>query len=249
MALVIGVLWGIESNINLMRVLGVTVVPAGLVPEEAAWSVLTASERRFWPLAAFRSDEIAARLEGKVPVSAEVSLSNWGWLRFRVSPLHPRAMVIWRGRAWLWAAEGKVWPASLPQNVAVRGMSYPSGPVVYWDASMDPLFEGASLNRDVMPSDAPLAKIIRVLDAVKRARVSDVGLKGLKVLHGDRHPLGVAIYASGDVDTMKVMFPITDEGSAEKVFRVVKILKEKGAISGDRVLVDCTYKDKIILRK
>ncbi|WP_172634024.1 hypothetical protein [Thermanaerovibrio velox] len=249
LALLVGILWGVESNINLMRMLGVTVVPPGLLPEEAVWSILTPTERRFWPLAAFRSEEIAERLESRVPVSAEVSIANWGWLRFRVSPLHPRAMVMWKGRFWLWASEGKVWPASLPQNVTVKGMVYPSGPVVYWDTSMDPLFEGASVNREVMPSNVPLVKIMNILDVIRSIRVSDAGLKGLKVLRGDESPIGIAIYVSGDAETMRVMFPIKDEAGAERIFRVLKILKEKGAISGDQMLVDCTYKDKIILRK
>jgi hypothetical protein len=248
--LLAGSLWAIESNGGFLRLVRVRVHPPGAIPEEVVWSVLTCAERRIWPLALFNASSVADRLEAKFPIVARVGYGGFGKLKVQVTPRRPVARLMWRGTLWFWSSDGFLWSASLPQNSAVAGMTYPAGPIIFWDRTMEPLIDGASLNRDVIHCGAPVDRVVSLLEEVSALRPPGMELRGIKVSYnGDPAMLGTAIYASGDVEALKVVFNATDPKGVRRAISAVAELQRKGVISGDSVLVDCTYGDKIILRK
>ena len=245
LGLLCGLFYALEGKTHAFRLLALRTVPSGVLPEALAWEIVPGSAQRFWPLLLLHRGDIERSLGERYPVTARMRLSGWGEFSVQVTPLQPQLRLHWQDQVWLVDADGRIWKANLHQNTQVRGLRIPQGPLVYWGAGMPPPLSGAELRGDVSSSSVSVAQIqgwLQALDGLSWLGVLDA----LSVRREDGTTRLLASFRRGDL-RVRLLLP-TEDHMWPQLLAALETLWSQSPPGGGQLLVDATYKDRIIVR-
>ena len=245
LGLLAGLFFSVEGKIHLLRLVSLRTLPSGVFSETLAWDLVSGTEQRFWPLLWLRRGDFERRLESRYPLTAWMRLSGWGAFTLQVTPLRPRLRFFWQNQVWLADAEGRVWKANLRENTRVRGLRPPGSPMVYWEEGMPPLLSGGDLQGDVAATSLPLEEIQKWV--VEMDRLTWLGtLEALAVRREDGTVRILGSYRKGQ-QRIRLLLP-EERADWGRIFGALEVLWSRESQAGSRLLVDATYKDRIIVR-
>lgn len=247
-ALAAGLLAAAEARFAVSRVSLIEQDPLDALPQYVVWGTIPSERERFWPSFWLHRREYKELIEAYYPVEIDVSLKGWGKFLVGVRPLVPVYRVYWGGRFWYLSAEGKLWLASLAENRLIDRGGADKLPVLAWSSDRATPIDMAGSEGNVFHSSLPIALISRwysqlgALKLTPYVRYVQAGVKeGTPVVR-------LILYRPGTKDNgAQVLLPDDAGRWAESVLAVRKLYGAPENMPPD-IFIDCTYKDKILLR-
>lgn len=247
-ALAAGLLAAAEARFAVSRVSLIEQHPADALPQYVLWGTIPPERERFWPSFWLRRKEYKNLIEAYYPVEIDVSLKGWGKFLVEVRPLVPVYRVYWGGRFWYLSAEGKLWLSSLAENKLIDGGGADKRPLLAWGADRATPIDMTASEGNVFRSSLPLPLISRwyaQINALKLApyvKYVQAGAKeGTPVVR-------LILYRPGTNENgAQLLLPDDAERWAEAVLAVTKLYGALENMPQD-IFIDCTYKEKILLR-
>ena len=247
-ALGAGLLFAAETRFAVSRVHVIAQVPAEALPQHVLWGTIPPQSERFWPIFWLHRKEYKDLIEAYYPVELELSLSGWGKFIARTRTLVPAYRVYWGGRLWYLSAEGKLWLVSLAENNLIDRSASDKRPVLVWGADRATPIDMAAPEGNIFHSSLPLVQISRwyaQLDSLKLTPYVRYVQAGVK----EGTPVVRLIFYRAATRENGPQFLLPDEAEhwAESVLAVRKLYGALENMPPD-IFIDCTYKDKILLR-
>jgi len=248
LALLLGVLCGLENHYQALRLVELNIVPQGSLPDPVIWRSIGSLSRRFWVIPLLRRETIARELGERYPARITVSISGWGRIAISVQPHEPWLEVVYQGRDYILSVDGYIWPKSLSIG-AKRGKAgaVEALPRWQWDKTLQGPF-GDSNRREtiVQKSILPIEEMRRWQD-----RISKQGWLGKPIFvevssRGGTRFLKVVAQRNGQ----RIQLELGDQpGNWETIFSATrKILAEQPRAEGTCLVIDATYEGKIVAR-
>jgi hypothetical protein len=163
-----GALYFAEVRYGFFRLREVEITPGNVMPEEVIWQALPRGAVNFWPYLIFNGDIFVERVTDFFPVSMKLTLSGWGKYKLIVEPLDIFLSVLWNSRFWLLSSDGMMWQANLPAALMVKGMKYPTRPVLVWDSQLPAPIDAERQRGDIYVSALPMEKIRGWYDTIEK---------------------------------------------------------------------------------
>ncbi len=247
-ALAGGLIFAAEARFAVSRISLIEQTPADALPQYVLWGTIPSARERFWPLFWLHRNEYKELIEAFYPVEVNISLTGWGKFRVSSSPLVPVYRVYWGGRFWHLSAEGKLWLSSLAENRLIDASAAGKRPLLAWGADRATPIDMADHNGNVFKSSLPLARISRwyaqigALKLAPHVKYVQAGVKeGSPVVR-------LILYKPGSGENgAQLLLPDDAEKWAEAVLAIKKLYGAPENMPPD-ILIDCTYKEKILLR-
>ncbi|MDR2529703.1 MAG: hypothetical protein LBD04_11935 [Synergistaceae bacterium] len=210
--------------------------------EKLFWDVFPSRQVRYWPLFLNKARDAGAFLEKTRPVRVETRVTGWGAFVTEVRPLSPWMAVQWKRQLWYVSREGRMWNAASEMTPPTP---FPR-PLWRVSANFDKQNQSA-LPKGVFPSVFPMESIegflkdfggapwfggVREVDLDRRAG-SD--LFKLRFVRGEQEFM---ILIQKDKYEWRELETAL-EGILDSLYR-------EGV---KRLLIDATYRGKIVLRE
>ncbi|GHV51172.1 hypothetical protein FACS1894216_04690 [Synergistales bacterium] len=167
-SLVIGTLYCADVRYDFFRLREISLSPIGVFSDVTAWKAVPKGAQVFWPLLLFDGRDFVRSIERYYPVSVKLSVSGWGKYKLDISPLEPLLYVSWNSKIWLLSRNGRMWPADLPSNAGVKGMTLPKRPILAWDKGLATPIDQHAQSGVIYNSSLPMAKIEKWYDAIDK---------------------------------------------------------------------------------
>jgi hypothetical protein len=151
-----------------MRLREIEISPGGVIPEEVIWQTVPAKASSFWPSLLLGRGGFEKGIMNYYPVSVKLKLTGWGRYRVTAAPLEIFTAVSWNARTWWLASDGRMWLATLPASIRVRGLSYPDRPMLVWDPKLPMPIDVERGTGDIHPSSMPVAKIKKWYETIDK---------------------------------------------------------------------------------
>lgn len=239
---VCGSLLFMSRRYGLFRVREISVRPFGIIPCAAVWDAVPDDVMSFWPSLLFDTRGIVMRTEGFYPVRLALGLSGWGRIVAEVEPLVPEAYVSWNSRTWLLDRSGRIWPSDLQTNRSVKGMSYPSRPILSWDASLPLPFDPDMQGGDIYKSGIPFDKIERWYEAIGAMKWAD-SVMCLIAKKSEGRPIVQILLGNGQKVTSEI---ILNEDTSDWLYlaeAIDRVFPDGEYISPPGMIINAAYSD------
>lgn len=248
LALLLGVLCGLENHYQLLRLVELTITPQGSLPDPVIWRSIGSLSRRFWVIPLLRRETIARELGERYPARITVSISGWGRIAISAQPHVPWLKVVYQGRDYILSADGYIWPKSFSIG-AKRDKPGAEAPLPRWQwdkALQDPFGDPNRRETIVQKSILPIEELRQWQD-----RLSKQGWLGKTISvsvssRGGTRFLKVVAQRNGQ----RIQLELGDQpGNWETIFSATrKILAEQPRAEGTCLVIDATYEGKIVAR-
>lgn len=246
-AVLFGFLLAAEGRYATFRLQNIELTAPGLVSEKALWAVIKPEESRFWPLFWARSASCESLLETYYPIRAKISLRGWGRFRFEAEPLAPAFKMVWDGRFWYVAEDGRTWLATLPDNRYIATGTCDERPLLTWGKNRTTPIDFSASRGNIHVSSLPVS---RILGWYKN--VDSIGWRRFvrSVQAGEREGMPVVrlVFDDGAGGAgANILFVDDPKQWYEAELAVMKLFPDMGKIS-PKVFIDTTYKGKILVK-
>ncbi len=242
-AVLLGSLFRIEETCGCLRLKGVAIVPPHRGMEEILGQELKGLEEHVWPFALFDMPRFVERVVSVYPVEASWEISGWGKIEVRIKSLEPFCAVVWRDQRWLVAKNGRVWRFDLPEWREVEASQDEALPLIYWGSDMPPLVSKEDKG-SVYALAFSVDKLTRWLSAVEETnRMGELSSLKFYRAGGD-----VFVEVRVNLRGREVVVRTRDEPESWGVISkaALQLLSEN---TKGNLLLDASYKDKIILKE
>jgi hypothetical protein len=165
-----GVLYFAEARYRFFRMQSIEIAPGNVIPEEVIWQALPKNVEDFWPLLSVCESGFEKRIMDYYPVSVDIAVVGWGRYKVLVAPLDIFLAVSWNSEHWWLSSNGRMWRANLPAGAMVKGIAFPSRPILSWDSRLPVPINSEQQRRDIYPSSLPMAKIIKWYDTIDKIK-------------------------------------------------------------------------------
>jgi hypothetical protein len=163
-----GAIYFAEVRYGFFRLKNIEITPGNVLPSDIIWQAMPAGTEEFWPSLFFGGAEFERSITKYYPVLLKVKPVGWGKYRVTVAPLEIFLAVAWNNEHWWLSKDGRMWRAALPAMAMVNGMSYPSRPILAWDAQLPLPIDPEKFIGDIYQSSLPIAKISKWYDTIDR---------------------------------------------------------------------------------
>ncbi|MDR3254792.1 MAG: hypothetical protein LBT31_04445 [Synergistaceae bacterium] len=238
-----GVLYFVEQRYDFFRLREIDVVPVGILPDSIVWGAIPVSCEHFWLSLFLGGREFAGNIENFYPVELSVKISGWGRYRVHIKPLEPILYVSWRSNMWLLSKNGRMWLASHPSNLAVKGMVFPKKPILAWDSGLALPIDPESRKGDIFPSSLPMAKIKKWYDEIERIGwEEDIYCVLAKKLDG--RPVVQLLLGSGEKISSEIVVKDDTADWASLAAALAEVFPGAGNRIPGGLVVNATFTDK-----
>lgn len=244
--LLAGFLYGLEQRYHLFRVADISSAPDNILRQDLVWHILPEKSLVFWPILFWKSDELRGKVEDYYPVHARLNCVGWGKFRLNIVPLEPFIRVYWSGLTWYLSGEGKIWRVSLASNALVHGVESPKRPLLVWGKEMPIPINMDRQRGDITLSSLPAHRIKSWYHELDRLGWNE---KIEKITATRSEGRSVLRFEFKRQSTKRMVVTVNDDPAGwQSISRAVsEIQKDQAAESAD-ILIDTTYKGKLIVR-
>lgn len=246
-ALFLGFLLAAEGRFSVMRIYSIQATPAHVLPQYAVWGTLTPQQEAFWPSFWSGKEEYTSLIESYYPVDAALSMCGWGKFKLDVAPLVPLYKVFWGSKFWYLSEEGKMWSSSLAENTIVSPQNAEKLPVLVWSAERATPINISGAEGNIYGSSLPLP-LIKSWYAKTEELGWNRSIKFIQAAFRDGSPVvSIVFYTAGNENGAVMILPDNTKLWEESALAVKKLYGGIANLPPD-VYIDCTYKDKILIR-
>ena len=246
-ALFIGFVIAAEARFAFMRVTDITLDRRGILPQYAVWGIIDPEHESFWPKLWLARKDYENVIEAYYPVDAKLSLSGWGKFTLSVEPLTPLFKVHWGDKFWYLSESGKLWLTSLPENRILSDHTAEQRPVLSWGADRSTPIDLSQVHGNIYRSSLPIPLIKNWYAMSEQLGWS----KAVKFIQAgvieDRPIVRIIFYTSGGGSGGQLLLPNESDNWPQTGLAVRKLYGGIANLPPD-VLIDGTYKDKILIR-
>ncbi|MDR1508800.1 MAG: hypothetical protein LBS53_04110 [Synergistaceae bacterium] len=165
-----GVFYFAEARYCFFRMHNIEITPGNVIPEEVVWQALPKNVEDFWPLLFFCESAFEKRIMDYYPVSVDMEVVGWGRYKVSIAPLDIFLAVSWNSEHWWLSSNGRMWRATLPAGAMVKGIAFPTRPILAWDSRLPVPIDLEHQRRDIYPSSLPMVKIAKWYDTIDRIK-------------------------------------------------------------------------------
>ncbi|MFA0887526.1 MAG: hypothetical protein ACC613_00360 [Synergistales bacterium] len=248
LALFIGILCGAENHYQLLRLVELTVVPSGSLPDPVLWRSIGSLSRRFWIIPLLRRDAIVRELEERYPAEITVSITGWGRIGISVRPHVPWLVLVYQGQDFILSEDGTIWPRSLSMaENAQKGRKPVMLPCWEWDKNLlNPFGDPSRRQSIVQLSTLPVQDLREWNDELSKQGWFGRPLRTTVSMRGGVRYLKVVAQRN----SQRIQLELGDKTKEwETIFPAIrKILAEPGRAGEGTLIVDATYEGKIVAR-
>jgi hypothetical protein len=247
MSLAGGMLAAAEARYAVLRLYGIEIDPRGILSEQVVWGTVKPSQEKVWILFWLSKEEYCRNIEAYYPVNLRMELSGWGKFRLEVLPLEAAFRMYWGGRFWYVSADGRMWLSSLRESSFTSSEKADALPMLSWSTDRETPADLSDGHGNVFHSSLPLQKIklwhenLKALGWSERVKFIQAGFReGNNVVR-------LIFYGPDGGNGANIMLPDDPGEWQTSGLAIKKIYPDLSKISPD-VLIDATYKDKILVK-
>lgn len=247
LAITVGFIVAAEGRFAFMRIGNIRVVPPQALPQYAVWGTLSPMQEYFWPDFWFSKGDYEGLLEAYYPVNVHTEIEGWGRFKLEAQPLVPIYKVYWGGKFWYLSEDGKLWSSSLPENKILAEHRAESLPTLAWGADRATPIDISSASGNVFISSLPVNKIkgwydmAEKLEWTKNVKFIQAGMReGSPVVR-------IIFYTAGGANGAQLVLPDDPKRWYETGSAVKKLYGGISNLPAD-LMIDCTYRGKILIR-
>ncbi len=245
-AVVLGIILQLEARFQTLRLVSLSVEPASVMEDRIAWKAVSPRWERIWPELLWNERFFCEEIEKYYPVKTDLQLTGWGHFVLHVEPLKPALTLSWFNALWYVSASGRIWRANLPTNLEIRTILPPQGPVVVWGEGLPTPLATPESSRDIYVASLPIERItgwLKALDDVKWAQDAQV----LIVKRTEGRNI-VQLLLSAPPGAPQEVILKEDASDWRAVAGAIEKIHPNFLNNSISLLVDATYRDKIVIR-
>jgi hypothetical protein len=223
---------------------GLSVEAADSALERRFWDVFPSQSLRFWPLFAWKAEDIETFLERMLPVLVDIRMTGVGIFSVAIRPLSPRVIVEWRDAIWCISGEGRMWNTG-DRSLWIPGLEIPQ----------KPLWRIASLSesdKDGFPSSGGVFPSLVSIDFIE----DFLSAFGGEAWFEDVREVSLERRAGADLFRLRLVrgqqeFVILiqrDKYGGKDLSATLEQVLETLFREGGSHLIDATYKNKIVVK-
>lgn len=247
LALLLGVLCGFENHYQVLRLVELTITPAGSLPDQVLWRSIGSFSRRFWLIPLVRKESIARELEQHFPADIAVSVSGWGLISITVKPHVPWLEISCQGREYTLSSSGHIWPKTLSMRDTGDPVKRMPLPRWVWGKDLQGPFSDSNRKDEVVQKSAlPLEDLRKWQETISRQKwLGRPVYTAVSTRGGERFLKVVA-----QRNEQRIQLELDDQTDGwETVFSAARqILGEQERSEAKIVVIDATYEGKIVAR-
>lgn len=243
MALFAGAFCSVEAHYQFLRLQGMEIQPKGICSDSVFWKEVSEGGKRFWPLLYMESGSVIQNVEEEYPLSVSAGLSGLGKLRWNVTPLKPWISILYKGDLWYLSRDGRLWKTDLSANKEIKGVLPPGGPLWVWGKGLPSPFLEGTPKHPIEKSSIPTDLISQWIDGLKGTGLWEKAMK-VQVNSQENREVLTVFLQEGKWVQLKL-----DQDTKEwpAIVDAVRMILKKEISNDETLLVDATYKDRIIV--
>lgn len=242
-----GILAAAESRYAFLRLYGIEIDPRGMIPENAVWGTVSPAQEKMWPLLWLSKEKYCDNIESYYPVNLRMELSGWGKFRLEVLPLEAAFRMHWAGKFWYVSADGRTWLSSLRENSFISSEKADALPMLSWSADRETAVDLSGDRGNVFVSGLPIDKVqlwyenLKVLGWSDRVKFIQAGFRE------GRYLVRLILFDPEGNSGASIILPDDPKEWQTSGLAIKKLYPDVSKISPN-VLIDATYKDKILVK-